>query len=107
MSSNGRMYRVIFINHDEIYEVFVKHAFQSELWGFIELEGFVFGSRSELLVDPSEEKLKKQFAEVDRTYVPMQAIIRIDEVKKEGVAKISDAKGTVTPFPVMPPPAKN
>ncbi len=76
------------------------------MWGFIQLEGFVFGSKSDLLVDPSEEKLKQQFAEVERSYIPMQAIIRIDEVKKEGVAKITEAKGTVTAFPVMQPPSK-
>jgi hypothetical protein len=34
----------------------------------------------------------------------MHAVVRIDEVEKEGVAKISDSKGQkVTPFP-MPIP---
>lgn len=102
-----RIYRVMFVHQDQVYELFVKHVYQSDLWGFIELEGFVFGNRSELLVDPGEEKLKQQFAEVERSYVPMQAIIRIDQVKKEGVAKISEAKGSVTAFPVMPPPRKS
>ncbi|SIS45555.1 DUF1820 family protein [Neptunomonas antarctica] len=100
------IYRVKFINQDKVYEVFVEHIFQSEMWGFIELEGFVFGRRSELLVDPGEEKLKQEFAEVERSYVPLQAIIRIDEVPKGGVAKISDVKGNVTPFPIMPPARK-
>lgn len=106
MSNQERIYRVIFINQDQVYEVFVNHVYQSDMWGFVQLEGFVFGSQSELVVDPGEEKLKQQFAEVERSYIPMQAIIRIDEVKKEGVAKITDAKSTVTAFPVMPPPSK-
>jgi hypothetical protein len=106
MAKDERIYRVIFVNQDKVYEVFVNHVFQSDMWGFIQLEGFVFGSKSDLLVDPSEEKLKQQFAEVERSYIPMQAIIRIDEVKKEGVAKITEAKGTVTAFPVMQPPSK-
>ncbi len=106
MAKDERIYRVMFVNQDKVYEVFVNHVFQSDMWGFIQLEGFVFGSKSDLLVDPSEEKLKQQFAEVERSYIPMQAIIRIDEVKKEGVAKITEAKGTVAAFPVMQPPSK-
>ncbi len=106
MAEQECIYRVKFLNQDQVYEVFVKEIYQSDMWGFIELEGFVFGHRSDLLVDPAEEKLKQEFAEVERSYIPLQSIIRIDEVKKEGVAKISPAKGNVTAFPVMPPPAK-
>lgn len=103
MANDPRLYRVSFVNQDKVYEVYVRHVYQSDMWGFIQLEGFVFGNRSELVVDPSEEKLKQEFADVENCFVPMQAIIRIDEVKREGVSKISDAKGTVAAFPVTPP----
>ncbi len=53
-----------------------------------------------MLVDPAEEKLKSEFEGVNRSYIPMHSIVRIDEVAKEGVGKISEAKGTnVSPFP--------
>ena len=69
------------------------------MYGFIEIEGFVFDERSNMIVDPGEEKLKKEFSSVTRTYVPMHSLIRIDEVEKEGTAKISDYKGgNVTPI---------
>ncbi|SIQ74148.1 DUF1820 family protein [Marinobacterium stanieri] len=103
MANDERLYRVSFVNQDKVYEVYVRHVYQSDMWGFIQLEDFVFGNRSELLVDPSEDKLKQEFADVNTCYVPMQAIIRIDEVKREGVAKISDAKGNITAFPMTPP----
>lgn len=103
MANDERLYRVSFVNQDKVYEVYVRHVYQSDMWGFIQLENFVFGNRSELLVDPSEDKLKQEFADVNTCYVPMQAIIRIDEVKREGVAKISDAKGNITAFPMTPP----
>ncbi|NVK42249.1 MAG: DUF1820 family protein [Oceanospirillaceae bacterium] len=106
MASDDRMYRVQFVNQDQVYELYARHVYQSEMWGFIEVEAFVFGNRSELLVDPGEEKLKKQFGDVKRSFIPMQAIIRIDEVKQEGVPKISEAKGTITAFPVTVPPRK-
>ncbi len=53
-----------------------------------------------MLVDPAEEKLKSEFEGVNRSYIPMHSIVRIDEVAKEGVGKISEPKGTnVSHFP--------
>ena len=55
-------------------------------------------------IDPSEEKLRTEFEGVQRSFIPMHAVIRIDEVEKEGVAKITSTDGgTVTAFP-MPVP---
>ncbi|MFK0569753.1 DUF1820 family protein [Endozoicomonas sp.] len=101
--ANIPIFRVIFQNQGEVFEVYARQIFQSELWGFIEVEEFVFGERSQLLVDPSEEKLKTVFEGVKRSYIPLSAIIRIDEVEKEGASKVSEVKGdNVRPFPVMP-----
>ncbi|MBU2712273.1 DUF1820 family protein [Zooshikella sp. WH53] len=104
------IFRVTFLNQGKVYEVYVKQIFQSDLYGFVEIEEFIFGERSQLVVDPSEEKLKSEFAEVKRSFIPITSVIRIDEVEKEGVGKICDIKGDkVTPFPFPPgtPPKKN
>lgn len=87
------VYRVIFLNQNQVYELFASAIYQSEMYGFIEVEEFVFGERSQVLIDPAEEKLKQEFAGVKRSYIPMHAIVRIDEVEKEGPAKISEVKG--------------
>ena len=87
------VYKVIFLNQGQVYEVFCSAIYQSEMYGFIEIEEFVFGERSGVLVDPAEEKLKHEFADVKRSYIPLHSIVRIDEVEKEGPAKISDIKG--------------
>jgi hypothetical protein len=87
------VYKVIFLNQGQVYEVFCSAIYQSEMYGFIEIEEFVFGERSQLLIDPAEEKLKNEFAGVKRSYIPMHSIVRIDEVEKEGPAKISEIKG--------------
>lgn len=101
--ANTPLYKVIFFNQDKVYEVFARQIFQSDLYGFIEVEEIVFGERSQLLVDPSEEKLKTEFESVTRSYIPMHSIIRIDEVEKEGVAKISDSgSSNVAKMPVVP-----
>jgi len=105
------VFKVIFVNQGQIYEVFARAIYQSEMYGFVEVEEFVFGERSQVVVDPAEEKLKSEFAGVTRSYIPMHAIVRIDEVEREGVGKISDFKGSdkVAQFPpsqFMPRPPK-
>lgn len=102
------VYRVLFHNQDKVYEVYAKAIYQSEMYGFIEVEEFVFGENSQVIVDPAEEKLKTEFGNVARSYIPMHNIIRIDEVDKTGVGKIVDlgeptkVPSTVTPFPIRP-----
>lgn len=107
MSKREPIYKVIFLNQGQVYEMYAKQIFQSDLWGFLEVEDFVFGERSQLVVDPSEEKLKAQFDGVVRSFVPMHAIVRIDEVERLGTPKITEANGVsnVMPFP-MPMPDK-
>lgn len=102
--SKGPIYKVIFHNQNQVFEVYARAIYQSELYGFIEVEEFVFGERSQVIVDPGEEKLKSEFASVTRSYIPMHAIVRIDEVEKEGVGKVVEFKGEkVTALPTMMP----
>jgi hypothetical protein len=104
------IYKVIFQSQNQVYEIYARQFYNSDVWGFIEVEEYVFGERSQLVVDPSEEKLKNEFAGVKRSYIPMHAIIRIDEVEKQGTGKISDStagSGNVSHFPLpgmMPTP---
>ena len=107
MADAEHIYRVIFHSQGQIYEVYAREIYQSDLHGFIEIEGYVFGSRSQMVVDPSEEKLKSEFEGVERSYVPMHCVIRIDEVEKEGQARIQEVRGEkIMPFPTMPPPRR-
>ncbi len=92
-------YKVIFINQGKVYEIFAHQVYQAELYGFVVIEDLVFGERTSVVVDPSEERLKSEFESVKRTYIPMHAVIRIDEVEKEGVAKITDMGDKIAQFP--------
>src|SRR5690554_3475127 len=98
------IYKIIFLNQGQIYEIYVRQVYQSDLWGFLEAEEFVFGERTQVIVDPSEEKLKTEFADVKRSFLPLPANIRIDEAEKEGTGKSSEAKGSgnVAHFPSPP-----
>lgn len=94
------IYRVVFFNQGQVYEVYAHSVGQGAMVGFVEVESLAFGERTQVVVDPSEERLKSEFEGVKRTYIPMHAVIRIDEVEKPGTGKISDARGNVTPFPM-------
>ncbi|GGZ50993.1 hypothetical protein GCM10011274_06090 [Paraglaciecola chathamensis] len=72
---------------------------QGSLFGFIEIGDFVWDNHTSVVVDPSHEKLKDEFADVTTTYIPMHNVLRIDEVKKQGTAKISELSDKVTAFP--------
>ena len=94
------IYRITFYNQREVYEIYARHVFQSDLWGFLEVEEFVFGERTQVIVDPAEEKLKTEFSGIKRSFIPMQSVVRIDEVEKEGASKIMEAGGSnISPFP--------
>jgi len=89
------------MNQGQIYEVYARGVGQGALFGFVELEELVFGERTTVVLDPSEEKIKSEFKGVKRTYLPMHSIVRIDEVDKQGVSKISKVEGgNVAQFPI-------
>lgn len=102
--SDQRLYKIIFFSQGQVYEMYAKHVSQGGLYGFVEVEDLVFGERSKVVVDPGEERLKKEFEGVKRFFLPMHAILRIDEVEKEGTSRITgDQKSgdsNVASFPV-------
>ncbi len=104
MSEENSLYKVMFHNNGQIYEVYAKNIYQSELYGIIEVEDYVFGKPSQMVIDPTEDKLRTEFEGVQRSFIPMHTVIRIDEVEREGIAKITDSKGeNVAAFPMLMP----
>jgi hypothetical protein len=99
--ADRHLYKVMFMNQGQVYEIYARSVSHGDLFGFIEIEQLVFGERTTVVVDPSEERIKTEFAGVKRVFVPMHAVMRIDEVEKQGVSKISKAEGSnVTQFPL-------
>lgn len=95
------LYKILFVNQGQVYEIYARSLGHGSLFGFIEVEELVFGERSTVVLDPSEEKIKSEFKGVKRTYLPMHSIVRIDEVDKQGTSKISKVEGgNVAQFPM-------
>ncbi len=97
----SHIFKVMFVNQGKVYEIYARRVSHGSLFGFIEVEELVFGERTTVVVDPAEEKIKAEFSDVKRTYLPMHSVLRIDEVKKQGVSKIVAFEGSnVAQFPM-------
>jgi len=95
------LYRITFHQRGEIYEVYARSVGHGGMFGFVEIEGLVFGERSKIVIDSTEERLKTEFDGVVRTYVPIHAVVRIDQVDRAGSGRITASDGTVAPFPTL------
>lgn len=100
--ATSHIFKVVFVNQGKVYEIYArKVGHGAGLFGFVEVEELVFGERSSVVLDPGEERIKSEFEGVKRTYLPLHSVLRIDEVKKQGVSKVSTLEGSnVTQFPV-------
>lgn len=110
MSQKSRLYRISFHNQGKVYEIYAKGVSHGGMPGFVEVEKLQFGEKSTLLLDTSEEKLKTEFENVERFYVPFHAVIRIDEVSKAGTARITPSGGgenKILSFPMALPESKS
>jgi hypothetical protein len=106
MSGEPSLYKIVFQTQGQIVELYARQVGQGGLFGFVEVSDLVFGSRSEIVVDPGEEGLRNEYGGARRLFLPLHAILRIEEVEKQGHARVRPARegtGIVTPFPVPVP----
>lgn len=97
------LYKVTFINHGKVYELYAGSVASGALWGFTEVADLQFDVRDGLVLDPTEERLRDEFGNTRVLHLPMQSILRIEEVDKKGSSAIRDAatgESVVTPFPM-------
>jgi hypothetical protein len=100
------LFKVTFLNHGKVYELYAQRVAASSLWGFTEVGELVFDHHDGVLIDPVEERLRDEFGNTRALHLPMHSIVRIEEVAKKQQSAIRDAHGgesVVTPFPL---PAK-
>ncbi len=103
------LYKVTFLNHGKVYELYARHIAGSCLWGFTEVGELVFDVHEGLVVDPTEERLRDEFGNTRKLHLPMQSIVRVEEVERKGQSAIRDAatgEKVVTPFPLPANPKR-
>jgi hypothetical protein len=100
------LYKISFLNHGQVYELYARRVSSGDLWGFIDVSELIFDVREGVVIDPTEERLRSEFADTRVLHLPMQSVLRVEQVERKGQAAIRDAatgEQVVTPFPL---PAK-
>jgi hypothetical protein len=97
--ASHHIFRIQFVNQGKVYEIYARKVSHGSMLGFVEVEELSFGERAGVLLDPSEERIKSEFEGVKRSFLPMHAVLRIDEVSKRGASKITQLEGNVAQFP--------
>jgi len=87
-TKNKPVFRIRFQHQDQLIDLYAHGVSQSSMMAFVELSELIFDTKTDVVIDPSEEKIKAEFGGVKSTYIPVHAIIRIDEVEKTGPNKI-------------------
>lgn len=102
--NEDKLYRIAFLNHGKVYELFCSGVCSSGLFGFVEVTGLVFGDKESLVIDPTEERMRDEFEGVEVLHLPMHSVLRVEQVRKKGQAVIRDRESgeKVTPFPMSP-----
>ena len=105
-----QLYRVIFQNQGKVFELFARQVSHGTMFGFVEIEELVFGEKSTVIVDPSENALRQEFENTKRIFIPMHSVIRIDEQDKSSslrprvVPMEPSAAGEARVTPIYTPP---
>ncbi len=100
------LFKVTFLNHGRIYELYARHVSASSLWGFTEIGELVFDVNDGVVIDPTEERLRDEFGNTRVLHLPMQSIARVEEVEKKGQSAIRDATTGESVVAMFPLPAK-
>ena len=104
-----KLYKITFFNAGKIYELYARSVGSSALWGFTDISDLVFDVNEGVVIDPTEERLRDEFAHTKTLHLPMQSIVRIEEVDRKGKLAIRDAstgEKVVMPFPLPAKPGR-
>ncbi|MDB6164262.1 MAG: hypothetical protein JWL98_1694 [Xanthomonadaceae bacterium] len=98
-----KLFKITFLNHARVYTLYAKRVAASSLWGFTEVAELQFDVNDGVVIDPTEERLRDEFGDTRVLHLPMQSVIRVEEVERKGQSAIRDAttgESVVMAFPV-------
>src|SRR5699024_11340795 len=91
------LYRVAFHNRGEVYEVYARSVSQGGLYGFVEIEELVFGERTQLVVDPGEERSEEHTSELQSRF---DLVCRLLREKKKVTSTSHTIKTEIGHIPI-------
>lgn len=101
------LYKITFVSAGKVYELYARHVSSSGLWGFTEVSELVWDSTDNVVIDPTEERLKDEFGATRKLHLPIQSVLRVEEVERKGQLSIRDSQTgervvTILPMPLKP-----
>lgn len=83
MKAKPVIYRVNYINHNHVYELYAKHVSTDVMLGFMSISGILFNWKDAVVIDPIEEQLKAEFKDVEVLHIPLAHVLKVEEVKNK------------------------
>lgn len=86
---NKNTYKIVF--YDEEHKpltIYAQNVYQSDILGFVTAEKLLFPEPSEIIVTPDQDKIRNMFKNTEKTIIPINLIIRIDEVTPDVSAPV-------------------
>jgi hypothetical protein len=81
------IYRTVFTHLDQVYTLYSKGVSEETLVGFIEVDSILSVSQDYLMSTETPENSFSlyihQMEGIKRTYVPMHAVVRVDEMTRQ------------------------
>lgn len=90
MKSKPSIYRINYINHNKVYELYAQHISTEILFGFMSVSDILFDLKDGLVIDPVEEQLKAEFSDVEVLHVPLNHVLKVEQVKQKKSCKIRE-----------------
>ena len=89
------LYRVHFKWKDKEVQLMAKSLDLTHPY-FVSIKDLVFPMGKKIIINPSEDELRKSFGEADHVMIPFQSVLLIEELKKE-----SSQRRRVVPFGIV------
>ena len=106
MSKQNTLFRISYINQQQVYELYARQVSSDQLLGFLSITDLVFERLESVVIDPTEEQLKAEFEDVEVLHIPIQQVLKIEQVKARKSCKIRalNSDHVVTPLRNQPGP---
>ncbi|MCP4009070.1 MAG: DUF1820 family protein, partial [Proteobacteria bacterium] len=60
-TKNKPVFRIQFQHRDQLIDLYAHGVSQSSMMAFVELSDLIFNKKTDIVIDPSEEKIKAEF----------------------------------------------
>lgn len=79
------LYCITFKTDNEVYQLHCRNIVESPYYGFLQVEDFLFRDQRKYVIEPQDDKVRREFGGLNKTTIPFHSILRIDEYEEKEV----------------------